>query len=60
MESPCPWDEETCAMAALNGHLEIIKWARSREPPCPWDEDTCAMAALNAQMAVIKWAHENG
>lgn len=27
-ESPCPWDEETCAEAAIHGHLKVLQWAR--------------------------------
>jgi hypothetical protein len=23
----CPWDAFTCVLAALNGHLEVLKWA---------------------------------
>src|ERR1700688_2361817 len=34
-ENGCPWDEVTCAYAALNGHLDILKWARENE--CPWN-----------------------
>jgi hypothetical protein len=35
---PCPWDEETCAYAAENGHLHVLQWARSQSEPCPeWD-----------------------
>eukprot|EP00797_Seminavis_robusta_P010078 Sro173_g076240.2 (279) ;mRNA; r:28935-29771 len=26
-ENGCPWDVWTCAFAARNGHLEILKWA---------------------------------
>ena len=44
--------------AALNGHLEILKWAR--ENGCPWDSNTCANAALNGHLEVLKWARENG
>ena len=31
----CPWDEETCALAANNGHLEVLQWARTND--CPWN-----------------------
>jgi hypothetical protein len=26
-ESGCPWDEKTCAQAALGGHLEVLQCA---------------------------------
>ena len=46
--------EETCAMAAKIGHLEMLKWARAKE--CSWDEETCAMAAKNGHLEMLKWA----
>ena len=42
-ENGCPWDDYTCSNAALNGHLEILKWAH--ENGCPWNEYTCSNAA---------------
>ena len=27
------WDEETCSNAALNGRLELLKWARAHQCP---------------------------
>jgi len=44
--------------AALNGHLEALKWAG--EFGCPWDESTCESAALNGHVHVLKWAREDG
>ena len=44
--------------AALNGHLEVLKWAR--ENGCEWNSNTCANAALNGHLEVLKWARENG
>ena len=29
----CPWDESTCAKAAMNGHLEVLQWARAHGCP---------------------------
>ena len=48
----------TCVYAAVNGHLEILKWAR--ENGCPWDKCTCTYAASNGHLEVLKWARENG
>jgi hypothetical protein len=31
---PIPWDATTIRHATLNGHLELLKWAR--ENGCPW------------------------
>ena len=52
----------SCAEAAQNGNLELLKWAR--EHGCPWDEDIadsimrdgCALAAKGAHLEVLKWA----
>jgi hypothetical protein len=53
----CPWNEWTCAYAALGGHLDILKWAQ--EHHCPWDEMTCASAAEGGHLEVLKWAWEH-
>ena len=47
-EHGCDWDEGTCAVAAQNGHLEILKYAR--EHCCPWIEDVMAYAARGGNM----------
>ena len=55
-EPPCPWDEETCIVAAEGGHLEVLKWLRAQDPPCPWYEDyTCEYAARGGYLEVLKW-----
>jgi len=50
--------EETCAFAALEGHLEVLKYLH--EKGCPWDRWTCAKAALGGHLEVLKYAHEKG
>ena len=37
------WNEVTCDNAALNGHLDCLKYAH--ENNCPWSKLTCALAA---------------
>ncbi|CAN0338268.1 unnamed protein product, partial [Hapterophycus canaliculatus] len=32
----CPWDEDVCAFAAEEGHMDVLKWAV--ENGCPWDK----------------------
>ena len=54
----CPWDADTCLIAAQKGHLECLKYAH--ENGCPWDEQTCAYAAQNGHLDCLKYAHENG
>ena len=53
-----PWDERTCAIAAMGAHLEVLKWAHAND--CPWDENTCARAVYRGHLEVLKWAHANG
>ena len=53
-----PWDEYTCATAALDGHLEVIQYAYANG--CPWDEKSCAHAAFWDHLEVLQWALENG
>jgi len=57
-EHGAPWDEWTCALAALNGHLECMKYAH--EHGCPWNERTCSYAATNGHLECLKYAHEHG
>ena len=45
-------------MAAKNGHLVVLRWARAHG--CPWDEWTCAKAAENGHLAVLRWARAHG
>ena len=45
-------------MLLMNGHLEVLKWAR--ENGCDWDSNTCSYAAENGHLEVLKWARENG
>jgi len=54
----CPWVERTCALAALDGHLEVLRWAR--EHGCPWDNRTCYAAAACGHLEVLRWARERG
>jgi hypothetical protein len=49
---------QICRIAALNGHLEILRWARSQG--CPWDEITCTWAAQKGHLEVLKWARSQG
>ena len=35
-ENNCPWSGSTTLHAALNNHLEILKWARQQQSSCPW------------------------
>jgi hypothetical protein len=54
----CPWDEDTCALIAEGGHLEVLVWAR--EHGCPWNELTCVGAAWGGHLDVLVWARAHG
>ena len=41
-------------LAAMNGQLEVLQWARAHG--CPWGEFTCAFAAMHGHLDVLKWA----
>jgi hypothetical protein len=53
-----PWSAYVCSSAALNGQLEVLKWARANG--APWNEWTCAYAAGGGHLEVLKWVQENG
>ena len=57
-EHVAPWDEWTCAFAAMSGNLDCLKYAH--ENGCPWNENTCIAAAWNGHLDCLKYAHENG
>jgi hypothetical protein len=50
--------KKLCEIAAKDGHLEVLIWARQNG--CNWDWRTCANAAKNGHQEVIKWARQNG
>ena len=47
-----------CECAAVNGHLDVLRWAR--ENKCVMNETTCAGAARGGHLDVLRWARENG
>ncbi len=51
-------NHDTCSLAAMYGHLEVLKFARAYD--CNWNWKTCAMAAKNGHLDIIIWARENG
>ena len=58
-----PLSEETrlharhyfCTYAAVDGYLNLIKWARANG--CSWNTQTCARAAQGGHLEVLQWAH---
>ena len=53
-EHLAPWDEWTCAFAAMSGNLDCLKYAH--ENGCDWDEETCASAAWKGHLDCLKYA----
>jgi hypothetical protein len=47
-----------CELAAVEGHLDILRYAH--ENGYPWDGDSCRAAARNGHLSILKYLHENG
>jgi hypothetical protein len=47
-----------CSVAAVNGHLECLKYAH--ENGSSWSAETCANAAKHDHIDCLKYAYENG
>lgn len=54
----CPWNKWTCDVAALCGHVGVLKYAH--EHGCHWDEWTCVCAACGGHLGALKYAREHG
>ena len=54
----CPWDETVCEDAAEFGHLELLRWARTRK--CKWDDRTTLACAYGGHLDILKWARGRG
>lgn len=57
----CPWNTWTFSYATENGHIDILRWARSliEEEKCPWNKWTVRAAACNGHLAILDWVLEN-
>ena len=54
----CPIDEDACAFAARNGHLEVLKYLRE-EGKAPWDSTTASSrAALKGHLHILEYLVE--
>jgi hypothetical protein len=53
----CPIDEDACAFAAFNGHLEVLKYLRE-EAKAPWDRKTANWAALTGHLHILEYLVE--
>lgn len=59
------WNSDVCGFAALNGNLEMLKWAKSNG--CNWnlrdgkyELDVASSAAVGGHLEIVKWARANG
>ena len=53
----CPIDEFACACAALEGHLEVLKYLHE-EAKAPWDWNTAYRAAINGHLHILEYLVE--
>ncbi|CAL6314510.1 unnamed protein product [Bathycoccus prasinos] len=53
----CPINEDACAFAAENGHLEILKYLHE-EAKAPWDVYTATWAAGKGQLHILEYLVE--
>ena len=50
---------EVCFLAAFQGHLDILRWAKSMG--CPWDYEAAPyVAAMNGHLEVLVWLIKEG
>ncbi|KAL6075282.1 Ankyrin repeat domain containing protein [Balamuthia mandrillaris] len=52
-------NEDTCTLAAGQGCLEVLQWAR-QEKGCPWTEAAFTAAAAGGHLEVLQWLHQSG
>jgi hypothetical protein len=52
--------DNVCDIAAENGWLDLLIWARHPKRKYCWDIYTCSYAAENGHLEVLKWARQNG
>ena len=53
----CPTGTGTCACAAENGHLEVLKYLRE-EAEAPWDLKVLYFAHTNKHLECLRYAVE--
>ena len=53
----CHVDKNTCAFAALEGHLEVLKYLRE-EAEAPWDWYTANCSARNGHLHILEYLVE--
>ena len=56
----CAWDITTFYQAAINGHLEILKWVKQNNCPFKFDVFLVEQVTRNGHLNVLKWLKEQG
>jgi hypothetical protein len=51
-------DMHWMSIAAENGHLNVLQWARAHG--CEWGTTTCRRAAKKGQYDIVEWELANG
>jgi hypothetical protein len=57
-ENGGPCHEETYHLAALSGHLAMLKCAHDKD--CHWDLTACGAGAQKGHVDIFRYAHKNG
>ena len=52
------WNTNTCMYAAMNGHLECLRFLHTQG--CEWDVSTCYSAANSGYLECLKYARQHG
>lgn len=55
-EEGCPWDKETCLLAAKGGFVEVLNYAYENGCPEHWYE--CEFAAEGGHREVLEWSQQ--
>ena len=54
----CPWNNQTCAAAAVGGHLEVLQWVYKNG--CPRNRSACMTIATHYEHPdVVAWLNEH-
>ncbi len=58
----CEWDVDTCHIAALNGHLHVLRWLKEEceDGQQIWCEKVFSFAARGGHLHILKWADDMG
>jgi len=52
----CDWTPKLCSIAAMNGHLTLLKWLKQEH--CPWSENMFSAAARKGHVQVLDWLQQ--